>query len=59
MPQAVSKVAFRLSDFIRDKWVADAFRRAEGSCPPEALGVAIEPVAPLAPGAVVRSLVEA
>jgi len=48
----------RLSDLIIDPMVADAFRRAENSTPPAALAVAVEPDAPLAPGAVAE-LVEA
>jgi len=59
MAPAVSTVTPRLSDFIRDRMVADAFRRAERDNPPAPLGVASEPVAPRAPGAVVRHPVEA
>jgi hypothetical protein len=47
-----------LSSLFIDSRSPTRFRRAEDSCPP-ALPVEIEPRAPLAPGAVVRSLVEA
>ena len=56
---AVRNIPPRLSEFIRDPLVRRAFERAERDLPPAALAVAIEPVAPLGPGAAVRTLVEA
>jgi len=48
-----------LSQLFQSTYMQQVFAAAERDTPPEALGVASEPVAPLAPGAVVRSLVEA
>ena len=49
----------RLSAIFQSHYLRQVFSKAERDTPPEPLGVAIEPDAPLAPGAVVRSSVEA
>ena len=46
----------RLSRLFTDPYLRARFAAAERDAPPAALAVEIEPVAPLAPGAVVRHL---
>lgn len=41
-----------LSELFQSAYLRQVFAAVERDLPPEALGVAIEPVAPLAPGAV-------